>query len=283
MSDETAVQVASTDSARLPSRSGILKRSFDILNAFRPGDVCVQPTELARRTGLSKATGHRIVQEMVNLGILERSDAGVRIGLRMFEIGQLVPLNSTLRVAALPFLTDLAETTGGAMHLAVLEAPWTTARPGHGGGLGDPRLLPARGRRTDPGEFPGRPARSGTQADSGGTCPRPDPALCPRSGGRPGSGRGDRGSRARSDRAFDRGAVVAASGGYAGIATIRAGAPSRRQGPQPDPASAHGATRGSHPVTGAQKRRKITQRWMAKLQIVAAPWAMTKAISWAVG
>ncbi|HHV22517.1 MAG TPA: IclR family transcriptional regulator [Propionibacterium sp.] len=121
MSDETAVQVASTDSARLPSRSGILKRSFDILNAFRPGDVCVQPTELARRTGLSKATGHRIVQEMVNLGILERSDAGVRIGLRMFEIGQLVPLHSPLRVAALPFLTDLAETTGGAMHLAVLE------------------------------------------------------------------------------------------------------------------------------------------------------------------
>lgn len=103
------------------ARAGMLKRSFDILNAFRPGDVCVQPTELARRTGLSKATGHRIVQEMVNLGILERSEAGVRIGLRMFEIGQLVPLHSPLRVAALPFLTDLADTTGGAMHLAVLE------------------------------------------------------------------------------------------------------------------------------------------------------------------
>lgn len=104
-----------------PSRSGILQRAFDILNTFRPGDVCVQPTELARRAGLSKATGHRIVQEMVSLGILERGDGGVRIGLRMFEIGQLVPLHSPLRVAALPFLTDIADTTGGAVHLAVLE------------------------------------------------------------------------------------------------------------------------------------------------------------------
>lgn len=99
----------------------MLTRSFAILNAFRPGDVSVQPTELARRTGLSKATGHRIVREMVDLGILERTDAGVSIGLRMFEIGQLVPLHSPLRVAALPFLTDLSEATGGAMHLAVLE------------------------------------------------------------------------------------------------------------------------------------------------------------------
>lgn len=104
-----------------PSRSGILKRSFDILNAFRPGDVCLQPTELARRAGLSKATGHRIVAEMVQLGMLERGESGVRIGLRMFEIGQLVPLHSPLRVAALPFLNDIAVATGGAAHLAVLE------------------------------------------------------------------------------------------------------------------------------------------------------------------
>lgn len=117
----TTIAAAGVDAETAPSRPGMLKRSFDILNAFRPGDVCVQPTELARRTGLSKATGHRIIQEMVNLGILERSEAGVRIGLRMFEIGQLVPLHSPLRVAALPFLTDLAETTGGSMHLAVLE------------------------------------------------------------------------------------------------------------------------------------------------------------------
>ncbi|WP_051214825.1 IclR family transcriptional regulator [Granulicoccus phenolivorans] len=103
------------------SRSGILERSFAILSAFRPGDACVQSSELARRAGLSKATGHRIVQEMVSLGMLEKTDTGVRIGLRMFEIGQLVPLHSPLRVAALPFLSDLAATTGGAMHLAVLE------------------------------------------------------------------------------------------------------------------------------------------------------------------
>lgn len=123
MIDDTGGRTPAGDDAVAQSsgRPGILKRSFDILSAFRPGDVCVQPTELARRAGLSKATGHRIVQEMVNLGVLERSEGGVRIGLRMFEIGQLVPLHSPLRAAALPFLSDLADTTGGAMHLAVLE------------------------------------------------------------------------------------------------------------------------------------------------------------------
>ncbi|WP_176451734.1 IclR family transcriptional regulator [Enemella dayhoffiae] len=107
------------DSGRV--RSGILSRSLDILSAFGPGDVTLPPAELARRAGLSKATGHRIVQEMVSLGVLERSTAGVRIGMRMFEIGQLFPLHSPLRAAALPFLSDLADTTGGALHLAVLD------------------------------------------------------------------------------------------------------------------------------------------------------------------
>ena len=83
----------------------MLQRSFDILAAFRPNDVAVPPAQLARRAGLSKATGHRIIQEMLSLGILEKTDAGVRLGLRMFEIGQLVPLQRNLRRAALPFMS----------------------------------------------------------------------------------------------------------------------------------------------------------------------------------
>lgn len=103
------------------TRTGMLQRSFDILGSFRPDDLAVSPAQLARRAGLSKATGHRIIQEMTALGILERTDAGVRLGMRMFEIGQLVPLQRNLRRAALPFMSDLREAINATVHLAVLD------------------------------------------------------------------------------------------------------------------------------------------------------------------
>lgn len=103
------------------TRTGMLERSFAILRAFRPNDVAVPPAQLARRAGLSKATGHRIIQEMLSLGMLEKTDSGVRLGLRMFEIGQLVPLQRNLRRAALPFMSDLREATRSSVHLAVLD------------------------------------------------------------------------------------------------------------------------------------------------------------------
>lgn len=104
-----------------PSRTGMLQRCFDLLGAFRPQDVSVPPAQLARRAGLSKATGHRIIQEMLSLGMLEKTGNGVRLGLRMFEIGQLVPLQRNLRRAALPFMSDLREATNSTVHLAVLD------------------------------------------------------------------------------------------------------------------------------------------------------------------
>lgn len=103
------------------SRRGMLQRAMVILSSFRPTDTSVSPTELAKRAGLSKATGHRIVKEMLELGFLERSSGGVRLGLRMFEIGQLVPRQRNLRRAALPLMHDLREATRATVHLAVLD------------------------------------------------------------------------------------------------------------------------------------------------------------------
>lgn len=102
-------------------RGGMLERAMLILSAFRPTDYSVTPTELAKRSGLSKATGHRIVKEMLDLGFLERANGGVRLGLRMFEIGQLVPRQRNLRRAALPLMHDLREATRATVHLAVLD------------------------------------------------------------------------------------------------------------------------------------------------------------------
>lgn len=104
-----------------PSRTGMLERALLVLSAFGPNDVTVSPTALAKRAGLSKATGHRIIAEMIKLGFLERTVGGVRLGMLMFEIGQLVPRQRNLRRIAVPVMQDLREATKLTVHLAVLD------------------------------------------------------------------------------------------------------------------------------------------------------------------
>jgi IclR family acetate operon transcriptional repressor len=99
----------------------VLERAFSVLSVFNLEHTELGISELARRTELPKATVHRMVGEMVRLGILERDGRRLRLGLRLFEMGQLVPRQSTLREAALPYMEDLREATASAVHLAVLE------------------------------------------------------------------------------------------------------------------------------------------------------------------
>jgi DNA-binding IclR family transcriptional regulator len=58
---------------------------------------------------------------MTGQGFLDRQGTGVRLGLRLFELGQLVPHQRSLRDAATPFLADLRQNTGHTVHLATLE------------------------------------------------------------------------------------------------------------------------------------------------------------------
>jgi DNA-binding IclR family transcriptional regulator len=88
-----------------------------VLDALDREPVTIR--ELARRTGLSLATVHRIVVRLVAWGGLERVPGGVRPGLRLFELGHLVP--SALRETALPFMADLYEATREVVSLAVLD------------------------------------------------------------------------------------------------------------------------------------------------------------------
>jgi IclR family acetate operon transcriptional repressor len=99
----------------------VLERAFSLLSVFNLEHTELGISELARRSSLPKATVHRMVGDMVRLGILEQDGRRLRLGLRLFELGQLVPRQSTLREAALPYMEDLREATASAVHLAVLE------------------------------------------------------------------------------------------------------------------------------------------------------------------
>jgi IclR family transcriptional regulator, acetate operon repressor len=99
----------------------VLDRAFRILGAYGPADRSLTLAEMTRRTGIPKATVHRMAREMLALGALEGQRGVYRLGMRMFELGQLVSRQRDLREAALPFMQDLFEAAHETVHLAVLD------------------------------------------------------------------------------------------------------------------------------------------------------------------
>ncbi len=109
----------SSESISVPSES-VLGRAFAILFAFTADDEGVALAELARRTKLPKATVHRFLRQLCELGLVERGAQGYALGLRMFEIGMREQVSRDLR-AALPILGDLRDATHQTVHMAVLD------------------------------------------------------------------------------------------------------------------------------------------------------------------
>jgi IclR family acetate operon transcriptional repressor len=99
----------------------VLERAFRILGSYSPADRELTLAEMTRRTGIPKPTVHRLAGELLTLGLLEGERGVYRLGIRMFELGQLVPLQRDLREEALPFMQDLFEATHETVHLAVLD------------------------------------------------------------------------------------------------------------------------------------------------------------------
>jgi IclR family acetate operon transcriptional repressor len=102
-------------------RRSMLARGLSILDCFRPGESTVSLSELARRTCLPKPTTHRLVNEMVDWGVLERCADGIRLGHRLFALGSRVPAQRLLRQTALPHLEKLHQLTREVVTLSVLD------------------------------------------------------------------------------------------------------------------------------------------------------------------
>jgi IclR family acetate operon transcriptional repressor len=92
-----------------------------ILACFEATDGHLTLAELTRRTGLPKATVHRLLLELAVWGLIERHGPGWRLGVQLFELGQLVPRQRNLHDAALPFLNDLSDATHETVHLGILD------------------------------------------------------------------------------------------------------------------------------------------------------------------
>ena len=98
-----------------------MRRTAALLAAFGNRDSYLGVNELARRTGIPKATVSRLVKDMEEVGFVERRGTKIGLGLRLFELGEQASRRRSVREVALPFMADLREATGQTIHLAVLD------------------------------------------------------------------------------------------------------------------------------------------------------------------
>lgn len=99
--------------------SSVLGKVVRILHAYGPDDQGLSFSELCTRTGLPKATVHRIANDLVRARLLDRVDGGYHLGSHLFELGMLASVERTLVEVVTPFLEDLCERTHETVHLGV--------------------------------------------------------------------------------------------------------------------------------------------------------------------
>ncbi len=86
------------------ARRSVLGRVDCVIGAFDRADHALTLHELTERTGLPKSTVHRMIDQLVAIGWIEREVSGYRIGMRLFEIGGLASRRSRLSDLANPHL-----------------------------------------------------------------------------------------------------------------------------------------------------------------------------------
>jgi IclR family acetate operon transcriptional repressor len=99
----------------------VLDRIIAILEVVRESHGSTTITQVALATGIPKSTVSRLVGDLVRRKYLTRTDGGVAIGLRLFELGARASTPRRLSVAALPVLAELFNATGEHLNVAVQE------------------------------------------------------------------------------------------------------------------------------------------------------------------
>jgi DNA-binding IclR family transcriptional regulator len=100
----------------------VLGKAVTILRAFTVDDQVLSLAELVRRTGLHKATVHRLARDLVANRLLDRVEpGGYRLSGGLFELGLRASVERSLLEVAMPFLQDLYERTHETVHLGVRE------------------------------------------------------------------------------------------------------------------------------------------------------------------
>lgn len=100
-----------------------LAKVVRILECFSRVERTLSLGDLCRRTALPKSTAHRIVSSLREVGFLEQARGGdhYRLGLKLFELGNIALANMELHREARPIVGALSRVSGEMVHLAVFD------------------------------------------------------------------------------------------------------------------------------------------------------------------
>lgn len=104
-------------------RDGAVKSvlaALDVLERFASDDE-LGVSDIARRLGVAKSTAHRLLTSLRSRGLAERNpETGqYRLGVHLFELGQLAQDRMRLRTCAMPLLEELRQASGFTVQLAI--------------------------------------------------------------------------------------------------------------------------------------------------------------------
>ncbi|APF36505.1 IclR family transcriptional regulator [Chelatococcus daeguensis] len=100
-----------------------LGKMASILQCFTKHDRTLTLGMIQARTGYPKATAHRLLATMKEIGFIEqdRDRERYRLGLKLFELGSLYLANLDLHREAQPHVDRLAKLSGEVVHLCIFD------------------------------------------------------------------------------------------------------------------------------------------------------------------
>ncbi|MEM8730301.1 MAG: IclR family transcriptional regulator [Pseudomonadota bacterium] len=112
---------------------GTVTKALSLLRQFNRASAAIGLSELARRSGMNKATVYRLMSDMTAAGLVEQAADG-----RAYRLGPEVLRLAAIREATTPFLSiardvlrELSAATGETAHVSVLEGTRLTALDFH--------------------------------------------------------------------------------------------------------------------------------------------------------
>jgi len=105
------------------SRIQAFERMMDILGAFSTVDRELSLAQIAQKAGLPRATTHRMLAALREIGFIrqEARTGHYGLGIRLFELGSLALANLDLIREAKPFMDRLSRLIGESVHLGVFD------------------------------------------------------------------------------------------------------------------------------------------------------------------
>jgi len=103
-------------------KSGVVPKVMQILEAFDDKNHFLQLSHIIERTQIPRSTCHRLLAEMVDVGLLDKV-GGRRycVGRKLWTTAMRTPLQRTVRDVALPYMQDLLRATGQVVNLLIPE------------------------------------------------------------------------------------------------------------------------------------------------------------------